>query len=49
MYNVGVFIGNRAGRWVPKYRYTPGYLLHSEYSPQWGYYSGVKYSNLDML
>jgi hypothetical protein len=33
VYIVEVFIGNRAGRWVHKYRYALGYLLYSRNIP----------------
>lgn len=29
VYNAGGFIGNQIGRWVHKYRYALGYLVHS--------------------
>jgi hypothetical protein len=47
VYSVGVFIGNWAGMWVPKYHYT---LLHSRNIPlNGGHYSWVKYTKLDIL
>jgi hypothetical protein len=33
VYNTGVFIDNRSGRWVPKYCYNPSYLLNSQNIP----------------
>jgi hypothetical protein len=48
VHRVGVFIGNRAGRWVPNTVILRLPATFPEYFPQQGHYGVVRYSNLNI-